>query len=181
MNHPPGTIIFFKNFRFDEPGTATRPVEKNKYYVVLRCMGNAMVVASLPTSQDRIPETVEQEHGCNDYPSGGWTAYVFEKLRSITTNDWGFPFRTYMYGYGVREYNVEVLTANHPRDGQDFVLKGRLTEHEFNELVACLKRSIDIKRGMRTALDGALYHDAGTSFGVSEPLENYGSAQAPAV
>lgn len=175
MNHPPGTILYFKNFRFEEAATATRPAEKNKYYVVLRRMGLATVVASLPTSKDQVPNAVDQVHGCIDYPTGGWTAYMFEALRPITTNDWYFPLRTYMYGYGVREYDLHVLAANHPNVGEDFVFKGRLTEHEFDALVACLKRSIDIKRGMRTALDGARYQDGMSSTVVSEPLENYGS------
>jgi hypothetical protein len=176
MNHPPGTIIHFSRFRFDGPATATRPAERDKFYVVLRRMGNAIVVACLPSSVDRIPDAVDQVHGCNDYPSGNFTAYMFEALRPITTNGWSFRLRTYMYAFGVREYDERVLATNHPHEGRDYSIKGRLTGAEFVALIDCLQRSIDIKRNMRKALDGAQYDDPDQAGMVSEPEPKYGSA-----
>ena len=63
MNHSPGTILHFNRFQFEEAATATRPAEKNKFFIVLRNTAGHMVVACLPTSKDRIPEAVEQQHG----------------------------------------------------------------------------------------------------------------------
>ena len=176
MNWTVGTILHFNAFQFEEPATATRPAERNKFFVVLRNMGQEVVVACLPTKVDRIPESVEQIHGCNDYPTGGWTAYMFEARKPITTNGWSFSIRTYMYGFGVRAYNGRVLSTNHPRVGVDRQVKGRLTADEFAALIACLGRSVDIKQNMRSALEGAVYDGPDRSDLVGEPSPSYGSS-----
>lgn len=130
-----------------------------------------LVIACLPSSQDKVSEQVEQVHGCNRYPSGGFAAYIFEKGRPITTSGWAFPLRTYMYPFGVEEYDKRALAATHPQEGIYHVVKGRLTETEFLALIACLSAAVDIKRKMRAALDGVGYDGSGL---VKEPSPRYG-------
>jgi hypothetical protein len=171
MNHPPGTILHFNRFQFDEPATATRPAEKNKFFIVLRNLAGRLVLASLPTSKDRIPAVVEQAHGCMEYPTGDLTAYVFDARWPVATNGWGFSLRTYMYGYQVREYSYDTLSRNHHGPGHEVSVKGRLTEHEFTSMVRCLLRSIDLKRRLRRALDDARYEEDL----LGEPMVHYGT------
>lgn len=171
MNHPPGTIIHFRRFQFGEPATATRPATKNKFFIVLRNLAGRLVLATLPTSQDRIPEAVEQVHGCLDFETGGWKAYLFEAGRAIATNGWAFSKRTYLYGFQVEEYNYVQLESTHSIPGSEMEIKGRLVMDEFNALRDCLCSSIDLKRRYRNALNGAEY-DEGT---VQEPAARYGS------
>lgn len=171
MNHPPGTILHFNRFQFDEPATATRPAEKNKFFIVLRNLAGRMVLASLPTSKDQVPQAVEQRHGCVEYPSGNFTAYVFEALAPIATNGWFFSLRTYMYGYQVREYSYATLEQNHSGAGREVSVKGRLSPNEFSAMVQCLLRSIDLKRRFRRTLEEARYEE--DLFG--EPAVRYGA------
>ncbi len=49
MKYPPGTILHFNRFQFEEPATATWPAEKNKFFIVLRNLAKEMVLANLPT------------------------------------------------------------------------------------------------------------------------------------
>lgn len=170
MTHPPGTILHFSLFQFGEPATGTRPAEKNKFFIVLRNIDGHMVLASLPTSKDRVPDAVEQRHGCVDFPTGDLTAYVFEALAPVATNGWAFSLRTYMYGFQVNEYSYSTLATNHGAPGREVVVKGRLTSSEFVAMVRCLLRSLDLKRRFRRALEGADYDE---TF-LREPLPRYG-------
>src|SRR5688500_14041076 len=100
MNHLPGTILHFNRFQFEGPATATRPAEKNKFFIVLR------------------------------YPKGDLTAYVFEALAPVATNGWFFSLRTYMYGYQVSEYSYDNLSEKHSTSGREITVKGRLISKE---------------------------------------------------
>jgi hypothetical protein len=175
MNHPPGTILHFKRFQFEELATAERPAEKNKFFIVLHNMAGRMVLACLPTSKDQIPAAVEQEHGCLEFPSGNFTAYVFEALAPITVSGWFFSLRTYVYGYQVREYSYATLEGNHAAPGFEVTVKGRLKEEEFTSMLGCLLRSIDLKRRMREFLRAAAYDVADDHGRVSEPARRYGT------
>lgn len=159
MNHPPGTILHFNRFQFDGPATASRPAEKNKFFIVLRNLAGRLVLASLPTSKDQIPQAVEQRPGCIEYPSGNFTAYVFEAMAPVTTNGWFFSLRTYMYGYQVREYSYATLEQTHEDPGYEVSVKGRLNAMEFGSMVECLLRSIDLKRRYRRSLEEARYDE----------------------
>lgn len=176
MKHPPGTILHFSRFQFEEEATATRPAEKNKFFIVLRNKTGRMVVACLPSSKDRIPEAAEQRHGCVVYPRGGFTVYVFEALRPVATNGWFFSLRTYMYAFGVRTYSYEILERNHTAAEREVSVKGRLHAGEFMDMVNCLLKSIDIKRKMQRALEGVRYDEDESTQIVGEPMPRYGAA-----
>ena len=170
MKHPPGTILHFNRFQFEEPATATRPGERNKFFIVLRTLADQMVLASLPTSKDQIPDSVDQRHGCVLYPSGDLTAYVFEAMEPVAMNGWFFSLRTYMYGYQVRDYNYGTLSRNHGGAGSEVSVKGRLIAKEFQAMVQCILRSIDLKRRYRATLADARYNEDV----LREPMSSYG-------
>jgi len=54
----PGTLIYFTPFYFENGNF------KNKYFLVLANTGNDIIVASLPTSKDHIPDSIIKKHGC---------------------------------------------------------------------------------------------------------------------
>ena len=174
MNYPPGTILYFTTFAFKGGGGVNGPASKPKYFIVLRNLDNELVVACLPSSVDRIPANLEQTHGCKQFTNGGFTAYLFEANRSITTNEWGFPLTTYVYPFGVETYDKGELSQQNPRLGDDFQLIGRLVESEFTGLVDCLRASSDIKYKMKRGLEGAAYgsSEAGAAV-VSEPRADW--------
>jgi hypothetical protein len=170
MKFPVGTILHFNRFQFEEPATATRPAEKNKFFIVLRNLSDQMVLANLPTSKDKIPAAVDQRHGCVSYPSGNFTAYIFDPMVPIATNGWFFSLRTYMYGYQIRDYSYVTLSRDHGGVGSEVSVKGRLVAKEFQAMVQCMLRSIDLKRRYRRTLEEARYDEDV----LSEPMISYG-------
>ena len=110
-----------------------------------------------------------------EYPSGNFTAYVFEALAPITVSGWFFPLRTYVYGYQVRAYSYTTLEQNHSAPGYEVSVKGRLKEDEFTSMVGCMLRSIDLKRRMREFLRATAYNESSDHGRVSEPAPSYGS------
>ena len=53
-----GAILYFDPFIFSDGGSP-----KPKYFLVLKVMDDACLLASLPTSKDFVPSTVEKIHG----------------------------------------------------------------------------------------------------------------------
>ena len=91
MNFPVGTVIYFTPFYF--PNGKSAP--KNKYFIVLGHMDEQWVVASLPSSVDRVPDGVEQEHGCLHLTKAMFSAYSSEADKPVKNGGWGFPLTTY--------------------------------------------------------------------------------------
>lgn len=75
-----------------------------------------------------------------------------------------------MYGYQIREYSYKRLSMVHGMSGREVSVKGRLVAQEFDAMVRCMLRSIDLKRRYQRTLEGARYDEDV----VSEPLSSYG-------
>lgn len=91
----------------DEVNGAQR---KPKFYVVLKHMGEDLMMASLPTSQDHVPGDLSDRTGCVSVPERGVNAYVFAPLEQVTEK-FAFPLRTFVYGEQVDEYSQSYLDA----------------------------------------------------------------------
>jgi hypothetical protein len=92
--YTPGNILYFKPFVFPN---GSRP--KNKYFIVLQSNRDNILIPSLPTSHDHIPNMIEKKHGCIDEPQYQVNCYYFQPGKIVTDNHFSFPFETFIYGY----------------------------------------------------------------------------------
>ncbi|MCQ2960547.1 MAG: hypothetical protein MJ198_10245 [Bacteroidales bacterium] len=84
-----GTIVYFSPFIFDN---GDKP--KNKYFLVLHYSEHNVILASLPTSQDHVPESIQKYHGCINRADINLNCYLFEKGHVVCSNGFSFPVET---------------------------------------------------------------------------------------
>ena len=131
-----GTLLYFDPFVFKNGATP-----KPKYFIVLANTDDGVMLASLPTSKDHVPEDAEVVRGAVNIPERGVNAYVFEAGDQVTET-YCFPRRTFVYGEQVDDYTEEDLNAMGSRMENLGVLKPEL----LADLKACLKQAVNIKR-----------------------------------
>lgn len=131
-----GQLLRFNNFVFKN-GANPKP----KFFVVLRNMDDDILMASLPTSKDHIPDSAAVVSGCVNIPERCVSAFVFAADQKVT-EQFAFPLRTFIYGEQVDEYSQRYLDSM-PAGYDDL---GILDESLFADLRDCLKHSPLIKR-----------------------------------
>lgn len=131
-----GQLLRFDPFLFKN-GAPSKP----KFYVVLKHMGEDLMMASLPTSQDHIPGDLGEMTGCVSFAERGVNAYVFGAGEQVTPS-FAFPLRTYVYGEQVDEYSQTYLDAM----GSNVDDLGLLSAERLQALRDCVKQSPLIKR-----------------------------------
>lgn len=115
---------------------------KPKFYVVLKHMGDDLMMASLPTSQDHVPGDLSDMTGCISIAERGVNAYVMAAGEVLTDAGFAFPLRTYVYGEQVDEYSQAYLDEM----GSKVEDLGLLPSERLEALRECVKRSPLIKR-----------------------------------
>lgn len=136
MNYTEGQLLSFTPFFF-KSGAAP----KKKYFIVLKHIEEQILMASLPTSKDRIPSDVAIQSGCINHPERAVNAFVFMPKESVTER-FAFPLPTFVYGEQVDEYSLKHLET---MDSSVEYL-GTIHKDLFSRLKACLKQSVLIKR-----------------------------------
>ena len=131
-----GQLLRFDPFIFKN-GAPSKP----KYYVVLKHMGEDLMMASLPTSQDHVPGDLSERTGCVNFPERCVNAYVFAAGEPVT-DIFAFPLRTFVYGEQVDEYSQIYLD----KMGANIESLGMLPSERLEALRQCLKQSPLIKR-----------------------------------
>lgn len=145
-----GKVLYFDPFYFKDKVSGQKP----KYYIVLKKFEAEVVLATLPTSKDFVPRTIEKVHGCMDYPKINFNCYYFAVGHEVCTNGFGFPAETYVYGYRLQKHSVADFVKQ-VTDGETVITeKGQLTAEEYKAIVDCLKESPTVKRVYRNALNG---------------------------
>lgn len=153
MNFPLGTIIYFTPFYF--PNGKSAP--KNKYFILLAHQDEGWMVASLPSSVDRVPEGSHQAHGCLHLPEAMFHAYIFAPGKPVTNNHWSFPLTTYVYTAWVEAFDKRIFSEVYVVEGVDYRVIGRLTKDEYTALVDCALKSGDLKGRFRKVLKSVAY------------------------
>lgn len=153
MNFPIGTVIYFTPFYF--PNGKSAP--KNKYFIVLGHVDEQWVVASLPSSVDRVPDGVAQVHGCLHMPKAMFSVYIFEAAKSVTNSGWGFPLTTYVYTAWVEAFDKRIFSEVYTVQDVDYTVVGRLTKEQYEALVQCALTSGDLKGRFRNILKKVSY------------------------
>lgn len=140
----PGNLLLFTPFYFknnNEP--------KRKFFVVLHNENNKFVMASLPTSQDHIPDNLKK-YGCICCEQMQIICYYITRGTPITDNGFAFDRDTYMYGNELGDYDVAVFNTKYTPT--EIEVKGRLTDVEFNSIKTCFANSPNVKRKYRRIL-----------------------------
>lgn len=132
-----GQLLRFDPFLFKN-GAPSKP----KFYVVLKHMGEDLMMASLPTSQDHVPGDLGDRTGCVSFPERGVNAYVMAAEEVVTEAGFAFPLRTYVYGEQVDEYSQSYLDAM----GSKVEDLGLMPAERLEALRECVKQSPLIKR-----------------------------------
>lgn len=132
-----GQLLRFDPFVFKN-GAPGKP----KFYVVLKHMGEELMMASLPTSQDHVPGDLSDRTGCVSFPERGVNAYVMAAGEVVTDAGFAFPLRTYVYGEQVDEYSQTYLDAM----GSKVEDLGMMPAERLAALRECVKQSPLIKR-----------------------------------
>lgn len=134
-------ILFFKPFTFKNGDS------KDKFFVVLKTFDNGnSLLASLPSSQDYVPERYETQSGCIEAPEINFNCYVINNGLEVTECGKQFHKRTYLYGIGLDQYNSIDLNNKYPNEGYDYEIFGKMKENIFNDIIDCFKKSNIIKR-----------------------------------
>ena len=142
-----GSVLYFSPFVFPDGGAP-----KPKYFIVLKHVGEKLLLASLPTSKDSVPSFVIKSHGCMENPNINFNCYYFDPNVSVCDNGFSFPAETYVYGFRLKEFDLEIFLLQETNGDTIIEEKGKLTDAEYAALVRCLASSKSVKRGYRTVL-----------------------------
>ena len=142
-----GAILYFDPFIFPDGG---KP--KPKYFLVLKVLDDVCLLASLSTSKDFVPSTVEKEHGCIERPDINFNCYYFDPNIVICDNGFAFPIETYVYVYRLQTFRLDTLLLQEITDQTMIEECGVLTKDEYTAIIRCLSNSPAVKRAYRKLL-----------------------------
>lgn len=141
-----GLLLYITPFYFSN-GTS-----KNKYFIVLKKTENKVLLISLPTSQDHIPNSIEKKHGCINNAAMQVSCYYFSPQNTITDTGFSFPLETYLYAEQVNEISEENFANNYQFENIDYNVLGTINNIEFNAIIKCLTDSPTIKNRYKREL-----------------------------
>ena len=113
-------------------------------------MDDTLLLASLPTSKDYIPEYIEKKHGCIE--RSNINCYYFDPSVVICDNGFSFPIETYVYGFRLQTFNLNDLLLQELTDETEIAECGVLTINEYEAVIHCLAHFPEVKRGYRKLL-----------------------------
>lgn len=143
----PGNILYFNNYYFPNGNTS-----KPKYLIVLGQQEDSLLVYSLPTSQDKVPDFWSPTSGCNESISDGLSFYFFPANKVIASDtSFAFPLNTFLMGEGVDDKSVEFFT-NIYDFSKDCAHVGTLDNNEFIDLLKCFSNSNAVKNKHKKVL-----------------------------
>lgn len=142
-----GSILYFDPFIFPDGG-----FPKPKYFLVLKRMDDTLLLASLPTSKDHVPEYIEKRHGCIERSDISFNCYYFDPSVVICNNGFSFPVETYVYGYRLNTFTLPDFLSQE-QTGKTIITEcGILTTEEYQAVIRCLATSPEVRRGYRKLL-----------------------------
>ena len=122
-----GRLLYFTPFFFRNGNPA-----KPKYFLVIKNLEDGLLLASLPTSQDHIPQGIDIKHGVCEIPTSCVSAYVFVAGEDVATapdsSRFSFPKNTFIYGEQIEEYNESLFKQQIENGMTQVVIKGDLDQ-----------------------------------------------------
>lgn len=142
-----GTLLFFDPFYFKNGNPASK-----KFFLVVKVIDNAAILACLPTSKIYIPNNIQISHGCLDDINICINCYVFTAKKPITKCGWSFELDTLLHGTQLDDFNLEDLREKHPINGVDYEVIGELTGDELENVIRCFSTSRLVKNKYKKIL-----------------------------
>lgn len=137
-----GTILYFTPYHFKNGKSKPKP----KYFVILKNINNAYVLASLPTRKDSIPEKDVVIRGCVELPDIDFNCFVIPTTEFVTECNQKFPFTTHIYGTEINKEDITYLQNKYPTENENYEVWGKMKDKLFKELINCLKTSDAVKK-----------------------------------
>ena len=136
------TLLYCTPFYFND-GNNNKP----KYFLVLKQIGDNVIVANLLSSKNYVPFADKNiRSGCTDFTELNFKCYCILKDIPITNTGFSFPLNTFIYGKWVEDYKLETLSLTYRVENEDYDNCGRLNDDIYIALLECLKDAPDIKR-----------------------------------
>lgn len=151
--YQPGVIFYFTPFYFSDGKSPS----KNKYFICLCKDGEGMIVASLPSSQDYVPNFVQKQHGCIEVREGNFNCYHFSPDKQVTPDGWAFPKPTYIYANWIDTFSLNIFKEVYVVEGVDYDIIGRLSQAEFDAIIKCFLSASSIKMKYKRLLQNVKY------------------------
>ncbi|MFD1551717.1 hypothetical protein DNU06_02560 [Putridiphycobacter roseus] len=136
-----GNIIYFTPFYFKN-GNDPAP----KFFIVLKKNGSDSLLASLPTSKDKLPLSNSITDGCIEVPESGINCFMISNTKIITKCNKKFDVTTHIYGFEIDTYPVSKLEEAYAVEGVDYKVFGNMKKRIFTELINCLTNSKTVKK-----------------------------------
>lgn len=143
-----GNIVYFTPFYFPNGKSAPKP----KYFVILKIIADQTVIASLPTSKNSIPSSIEIRDGCYEMPDINFNAFVFTAGTKVTTCNKSFDLDTFIYGFQIDYYSIPTMKDVYRIEGDDYKVIGKIKPNLYTELIDCLKNSKAVKKKFQRQL-----------------------------
>ncbi len=147
--YSPGKLIYFDPFLFKNGDS------KRKYFLVLKVTDSNVVVASLPSSVDHLPANQPIVHGCLEILDSGINCYIFEANQAVTKDGWSFELTTFLYGWWIDDFDIELLNEQYQIEHVDYEIVGELTDEELQKVIHCFANSSVVRRKYKRLLGGA--------------------------
>ena len=140
-------IIYYDPFYFKNGNTA-----KSKFFLILKNYLNQYIIASLPSSKNKIPTSENSTFGCLENPEIDFNCYSIPKFMEITENGKYFDLNTYIYGHEIDDYDIKLLNDVYRQEGIDYIIWGKMKINIYNEIIDCFKKSKSVKRKYKRML-----------------------------
>ena len=147
-----GNLLYFDPFVFKN-GAPPQP----KFFLVLKTMGDGLLLASLPTSKEHVPGDIPVQSGCINEEGRRINIFVFlagEEIICATDTQTAFAFikNTFIYGSDLDTYPMNAFDGQMLLGQTTVTVKGRLKPEVFQAVKDCLKNSRMVKNKFRKML-----------------------------
>lgn len=143
-----GNILHISNYDFEDSKTAP----KNKYLVVLHNDSNTIIVGTLTTSQDYVPDEDKKE-GCIKIDAKCIHCFHFPANKQIGENGYCFSKNTFIYiERNIFTREIAYLVSKYGDKG-NIALEDRLSSAVYKELLLCIHKGQFVKRGIKKMLE----------------------------
>ena len=143
----PRNILYFEPFYFKNNAPP-----KAKYFVVLKLVGDNVILASLPTTKDHIPNYSEIQEGCVEIPEANFNCFAIPTTTCVTECNKSFPRKTFLYGQNIDTYRIDEMKRCYPLEEINYKIWGVMKQCLFNDLIHCFCHSKTIKQKYKRLL-----------------------------
>jgi hypothetical protein len=141
-----GVLLLFPNYVF--PDGSSKP----KFFIVIKEIDDDLIIVTLPSSQDHVPDFAEKDHGCIDIAEAQFNCYTFSPTKAITKCGFKFQKQTFVYGQHLLFENKTNVITRYPVKDVNFRIIGELTDEEYADLYNCIKKSPTVKNKFKRIL-----------------------------